>query len=209
MFNIPKDSNYLRYNITIARINRMGILESKNKKRVRKTKIQKLILESVLTVGVLSAALLAPNVIGAMYKLGIMPKKRQGEYVSSSAAKMVRKGLMRFNGKFYEPTYKGQELLKLWNLDNYLIRKPGRWDKKWRIIIYDISEKKRRERMQIFSIFTQAGFYHLQNSVWVYPYDCEDIISLLKTDFGVGKNVLYIIADEIENDKYLRAFFEL
>ena len=45
--------------------------------------------------------------------------------------------------------------------------------------------------------------------MWVYPYDCEDIIGLLKTDFGVGKDVLYIIADEIENDRHLRHEFDL
>ena len=51
--------------------------------------------------------------------------------------------------------------------------------------------------------------YRLQDSVWVYPYDCEDIIGLLKTDIGVGKDLLYMIADEIENDRHLRENFGL
>ena len=53
------------------------------------------------------------------------------------------------------------------------------------------------------------GFVRLQDSVWVYPYDCEDLITLLKADFRVGKDVLYLIVDSIENDKYLRAEFNL
>ena len=49
----------------------------------------------------------------------------------------------------------------------------------------------------------------MQDSVWVYPYDCEDILTLLKTDLGVGKYILYLIVDELENDKHLREFFDL
>ena len=58
-------------------------------------------------------------------------------------------------------------------------------------------------------LFKQAGIRRLQDSVWVYPYDCEDIITLLKTDFGVGKYLLYMIVDELENDKHLREDFGL
>ena len=94
-------------------------------------------------------------------------------------------------------------------MSDYKLKKPKRWDQKWRVIIYDISEKKARIRRQILSLFHQAGLYMLQDSVWIYPYDCEDIIGLLKTDFGVGKEVLYIIANEVENDKYLRSHFGL
>ena len=58
-------------------------------------------------------------------------------------------------------------------------------------------------------LFRQAGLLRLQDSVWVYPYDCEDIVTLLKTDFGIGKHLLYLIVDELENDKNLREDFNL
>ena len=87
--------------------------------------------------------------------------------------------------------------------------KPKKWDHKWRLIIFDIPDKKRKIRDQIRYLFKSAGFYLLQESVWVYPYDCEDIIALLKTDFGVGKNLLYLIVEELENDRYLRDEFDL
>jgi len=31
----------------------------------------------------------------------------------------------------------------------------------------------------------------------------------LKTDIGIGKDLLYMIVDEIENDKHLREYFGL
>ena len=54
-----------------------------------------------------------------------------------------------------------------------------------------------------------AGFIKLQNSVWIYPYDCEDLITLLKADLHMGKQVLYMIVEHLENDKEVRAHFNL
>ena len=53
------------------------------------------------------------------------------------------------------------------------------------------------------------GFYKLQASVWVYPYDCEDLIVLLKKDFLLGKEVAYILAEEIEGEWILKKHFGL
>lgn len=184
-------------------------LEKRNKKSTRRSRIQRIILNSVANAGMLGIALIAPNVLKAMYKLGISPKDRQKEYVASSASKLAKKGLMRFENGYYQLTKEGERLLDLWNISGYKFKNHKKWDRKWRIVIFDIPEKKRGMRRQITSIFRQAGLYRLQDSVWVYPYDCENIIGLLKTDLGVGKDVLYIIADQIENDKYLRTHFGL
>ncbi|OHA88943.1 MAG: hypothetical protein A3C70_00310 [Candidatus Zambryskibacteria bacterium RIFCSPHIGHO2_02_FULL_43_14] len=187
----------------------MGKLEEKSGKRVRKENLQKIILGTVAGAGILAIGLVAPNVIGAMGKLGILPNPRRKEYISSSASKLVKRGLMIFKDGYYQLTLEGKKILRRWEMSDYKLKKPKRWDQKWRVIIYDISEKKARIRRQILSLFHQAGLYMLQDSVWIYPYDCEDIIGLLKTDFGVGKEVLYIIANEVENDKYLRSHFGL
>lgn len=187
----------------------MGKLEESAMRKARKGEVQRFILESVKTAGVLSIGLVAPNVLKAMAQLGIISHRRQGETVSSSASKLVKKGLLKFNGKYYELTDRGERIIKQFELRDYQLDQPARWDKKWRIVIFDIPEKRRRMRDEVRRLLTSVGFYRLQNSVWVYPYDCEDIIGLLKTDLGIGKDVLYIIADEIENDKYLRQHFHL
>lgn len=103
----------------------------------------------------------------------------------------------------------GESLFRRWQFADFQIQKPKRWDKKWRVMIFDIPEKKRKIRNDLTTLFRAAGIYRLQNSVWVYPYECEDIITLLKTDFGIGKYLLYMIVDELENDKYLRQHFGL
>ena len=168
-----------------------------------------MILESVKLAGILSIGLVAPNVIGAMGKLGLISNRRQSEIVSSSASKLVKKGLLKFNGKYYELTEAGERKLRHLEFYGYKLIRPRKWDKKWRVVIFDIPEKKKKIRDQIRNLFVSVGFSRLQDSVWVYPYDCEDIIGLLKTDFGVGKDILYMIVDEIENDKHLRSEFGL
>lgn len=187
----------------------MGKLEEINRKKVRRGEIQNLILNSVKIAEVLSIGLVAPQVIGAMSKLGLITNKRHSEIVRSSANKLVKKGLLIFKEGRYQLTQDGEKKLRQWELQEFKMNRPRKWDKKWRVIIFDIPEKKRKVRDQIRNLFVLAGFYRLQDSVWVYPYDYEDIIGLLKTDFGVGKDLLYMIVDEIENDKSLREYFDL
>ena len=187
----------------------MGKLEESNRIRVRRGEIQKLILESVKFAGILSVGLVAPQVIGTMAKLGLLPNKRQDEIVRSSASKLVKKGLLVYQNGRYELAETGKKRLRYWELQGHKLTRPLKWDKKWRVVIFDIPEKNKKARDQIRNLFISAGFYRLQDSVWVYPYDCEDIVGLLKTDFGVGKDLLYMIVDEIENDKHLREGFNL
>ena len=84
-----------------------------------------------------------------------------------------------------------------------------RWDGKWRILSFDISEKNRNNRNLLRGTLSKVGFVRLHHSAWVYPHNCEDFIQLLKLDFKFGRNVLYIVAEEIENDYWLRKHFGL
>jgi len=187
----------------------MSALEKSNIKRVRRRDLQHAVLSTIKMAGFLSVGLLAPNVLPAMKKLGILPKPRSKEYISSSASKLAKRGLLKFDQGKYNLTAEGERLLRRWELEDCKITKPKKWDKKWRVIVFDIPEKKAKIRRQISYLFKQSGLYRLQDSVWVYPYNCEEIIGLLKTDFGVGRDVLYMIVDELENDKRLRQEFGL
>lgn len=187
----------------------MAKLEERSRKRARKKNLQKIILESVAAAGVLSIALVAPNVIKALGKTGIIPNRRQKEYIGSSASKLVKRGLLVFDDGRYKLTSKGENVLKRFEFADFKLKHPSRWDSKWRVIIFDIPEKKKKARNQIRYLLMRAGLKRLQDSVWVYPYDCEDILTLLKTELGVGKDTLYLIVEELENDRYLREEFSL
>ena len=187
----------------------MGVLEQSSRKRTRNKNLQKIVLQTVAAAGFLSVALLAPNALQALRQVGLFPKHRQKEIFNSSRNRLVKAGLLAYEGKFIRLTAKGEAKLRQLERHDYKLARPKRWDKKWRVLIFDVPEKCRDIRDKVRNTITTLGFMRLQKSVWVYPYDCEDFINLIKADFKIGKDLLYLIVDSIENDREIRNYFQL
>jgi len=193
----------------------MGELETKLKKEIRKGKIQKITLECIKAAGVLSIALVAPKCLKILNELDKDYRRKQNPkyLVNRSFYRLLDQGLIKLEqtseGKFVRLTAAGEKTLEQIEKYNYKIKKPKKWDGKWRIILFDIKEKRRGIRDLLRKTLNNLGFVRLQHSAWVYPYDCEDLIILLKADFKMGKEILYVIADKIENDAWLRDDFGL
>ncbi|MEK7143213.1 MAG: CRISPR-associated endonuclease Cas2 [Patescibacteria group bacterium] len=190
----------------------MGKLEFEAKKRFQKDYLKKVILATVSAAGLMSLALLAPNAIEALSKLGIIKKPRKSSF-NRSIERLRGNGLLVFekknNGTFLRITSRGELTLERLCDNPRLIKKPKRWDGKWRMVMYDMKEPRKKLRDRLRTTLIGLGFVKLQNSVWVYPYDCEDLITLIKADSKIGEEVLYVIADTIENDKHLKEMFGL
>lgn len=113
----------------------------------------------------------------------------------------------------------GQTLVKItdsgrvralrYKLSEVQVKKPKVWDKKWRLVIFDIPEKFKRMREIFREHLKSMGFYMLQKSVWVYPYPCESEIEFLRQVYSVSVDVTYILAEKIENEEGLEAHFNL
>jgi hypothetical protein len=84
-----------------------------------------------------------------------------------------------------------------------------KWDGKWRLVIFDIKETKKGMRDRIRRNLIRFGFEKLQNSIWVYPYECEDLITYLKIDCGIDKEVLYVVSEHIQDDGWIKKKFGL
>lgn len=83
------------------------------------------------------------------------------------------------------------------------------WDKKWRIVLYDISKFKRSQQETFRRILKRIRFLKLQKSVYITPYSCEESIEYLREYFGIGREVLVIRADKIENEVVYKKYFGL
>ena len=188
----------------------MGRMEKSVQGRIRRTRITKAIVGAVSIAGILAIGAVAPNAIGALGKLGLIgnrDQRRQG--VKKSLARLIGAGYVALeDGKVYL-TEKGEKFAALLGEGSITVRKPKRWDGKWRILMFDVPEKKKRARELVRRMLIDLGCRRIQDSVWVCPYDVEDIVMILKTDLRLGKDLLYIIADTIENDSSLRAHFGL
>ncbi|OGI76494.1 CRISPR-associated endonuclease Cas2 [Candidatus Nomurabacteria bacterium RIFCSPHIGHO2_02_FULL_42_19] len=191
----------------------MGILEREIKTKDKRKNLQKIILSTIYAVGILSVVAVAPNIFSVIKQLeGSRSRKKSLKYsINASFTRLKEKGLIEIvemNGKkIARITKKGEDSLSFLEKHNFRLKIPKKWDGRWRVVIFDIKESKKRIREQLRISLTQIGFLKLQNSVWLYPYDCEDLISLLKADFKIGKDVLYMIVEKLENDwQFLKAF---
>lgn len=179
--------------------------------QVRRTKINSAIISTVAVAGLLPIAVLAPNVLGALGKTKFLTQRRKR--MQKSFTRLVQAGYILLEGdstaKRARLTKKGEWFAARIGEGSLVPKKPRRWDGKWRMLIFDIPETRKKSRAQLRCTLAGLGFRRLQDSVWVYPYDCEDFVTILKLDMRVGKDILYIIADRIENDKPLRIHFGL
>jgi len=192
----------------------MGELEKNLKARTKKENIQQAILASIAAVGLLSMAVVAPNALQVLKLFGIKPKNKWQKYnLKHTIQRMKDQKLVCFEttkrGTFMRLTQKGQEKLRKFELLGYKIKKPKKWDRKWRMLIFDIKEERKTTRDKIRFTLRRIGFLRLQDSVWVYPYDCEELVTLMKADFKIGWDLLYLIVDTIEGDTKIKNFFKL
>ena len=86
----------------------MGHLEEKSKERSRRSSLQGIILGTVAVAGVLAVGLMAPNVIGAMGKLGMLPKRREDEYINAARKRLKERGFLAEHDGFLRVTSKGR-----------------------------------------------------------------------------------------------------
>jgi hypothetical protein len=104
-------------------------------------------------------------------------------------------------------TDKGRRKILQYSLEDITIERPSRWDGKWRLILYDVSNEKKKSRDLFRYALKALCFYQLQESVWIYPYPCDDQIAFLREFYSIGNDALYIVADKFKNDAPYRTYF--
>lgn len=92
-------------------------------------------------------------------------------------------------------------------LNEFKIIKPKLWDKKWRVVIFDIPKDKKHLRDIIRNKLKNIGFYQLQKSVFIYPFDCLEQIKALKYIYSIGSYLQYLVVESIETELDLVNYF--
>lgn len=104
---------------------------------------------------------------------------------------------------FIELTQKGKVVLRKYISDQLVIDHPDKWDKKWRLVIFDIPKQKNKLRDVLRSKLIRIGFIGIQKSVYVYPFECLAEINFLKNIYYLGPYIQYIVAERIETETNL------
>lgn len=71
------------------------------------------------------------------------------------------------------------------------------WDGKWRLVIWDIPEKRRFARDLLRFKLKQLGFKQWQKSVWATKVNCTKLLREYIKQVGVGDWVMVIESDNV------------
>lgn len=108
------------------------------------------------------------------------------------------------NGKKrYLTTLKGKAKI------SRFLKKDKDWDRKWRIVIFDIPEEKKIMRNFFRRKLKGLGFRFLQESVWVSPHNSASQIEILIDLCDAKKYVHYLLVEELDNKDVLMKLFKL
>lgn len=101
----------------------------------------------------------------------------------------------------------GKKKILAYSLGEIEIRRPRFWDRKWRLIIYDVPNKKRYAADRLSRLLDKLGMYRLQKSVFLCPFPCEEQVEFLREYLEIGDNVWLLTVSHFENDKAFRDYF--
>jgi CRISPR/Cas system-associated endoribonuclease Cas2 len=179
----------------------------------QKMAVRVAVLRTLYVGGALSLVLLAPKASRLLGYLDRGKKHRTELYgrIRYAKARLKHEKLLRERDDGHlELTERGKEHVERILLREYVIPEPVWWDGKWRILMFDIKEKRRRIRFQLRQLLQGAGFVRLQDSVWVYPHPCDEFVELIRAHLSSGVGELrFVVVDALEFDRPLREHFKL
>jgi len=83
-----------------------------------------------------------------------------------------------------------------------------KWDGWWRIIVFDIPETKRFGRDVLRDKLKYLGVYSLQKSVFICPFDCQEVIMTLADFYGISEYLEIFLARSIgRREREIRKHF--
>lgn len=168
----------------------------------------------ILAAGtVISAALLMPG-LGKIIKPSIWQgrgynKRRLNQSLKRLHKQKIIEVFETKDGHIIKITQNGLTRALRYKLDEMEIKRKDSWDKKWRIVIFDIPEGKKRLRDEFRKRLKQLGFFQLQKSVFVHAFPCSDEIEFLRQLYSVNIDVTTIIGTKIEGEERIKDFFKI
>ncbi len=119
-------------------------------------------------------------------------EKKEG-YKGSVIISLTEKGMLRALGLRFKALHDKKE----------------NWDGNWRMVAFDIPEEYRKGRNALRYRVRMAGFFELQKSLFLFPYDCEKEIKDLIKLFKLEKYVRFALVGFIDNQEKLKTVFGL
>ena len=176
----------------------------------RRVPLQTIILGTLCVTSVLAVGLVAPKVLGLFEYLNPISRKntmRFNQRIAQALLRLERNGLIHITGEGRKRevhlTQQGEKKIDALYAGAYIIPLPVRWDGKWRLVMFDVPEKRKKVRDTLRMLLRSAGFIHFQDSAWIQPYPCDELVTLLRSHLGSGKGeIRYLTASFVDESDY-------
>lgn len=166
---------------------------------------QKKVLKTIGILSLLAAAVVAPNIL-----LLLKPRTASKKYrYKKSIDQLVDDDLIYLSGEKIKLTKKGKKLLKTIQTEDIQIKQYKHWNGIWNLVCYDIPEKYKKARDYFRFKLSDAGFYQVQKSLWVFPYECKEEIAVISQNLGIAPFVAYLQTDHLPQQNKLIKYFNL
>jgi len=183
------------------------------KKKYSRGELSKEILKGLALGGFIVACFVAPN-FAQVTKLFNTKNSNDRWRLKRTLSNLTKEKLVKIS---YNK--KGKEIIKItgdgkkkvlkYEYEDLEISIPKKWDKRWRLVMFDIPEVYRKARNGLTSKLQDLGFYPLQKSAFILPYECGDEIDFVCEHLKIREYVNYFVLIKPENEEYLREWFDL
>lgn len=174
------------------------------------------ILRFVAAGGFMTTALIAPNAVQVFDKplqklLDELDERSRERELRRIVHYMKQKELVHYNTQNYEHgmriTTAGKKRLAAHSYRNMKIPLPVKWDKRWRLILFDIPVGENSKRYSFTYKLRLLGLQQLQKSIWIHPFPCRAEIEAISETLAIRQYVTFIEISEIDGESRLRKRF--
>jgi len=180
--------------------------------REGKVSIPKIIFSILAVAGLLTVALVAPNVVQLIDAFGrkrTFPRRQFRQALRRLEHKGYLRDLSDRTKWKFTLTAEGKDILAKRKIEELIIVRPSRWDGKWRVIVFDIPEKYRHARNALRWKLKDLGFQCVNLSVWAHPFECSDVINALVAYYGVGEYARMMTVERFDGMVEMEKKFDL
>lgn len=187
-------------------------------KKLRPREVVELILETIADELIEMGGYYKPRlnmIIGYLIKEVIKRRRIERKKIERAIKILEKKEIIILEEKdqqvFVQLHDKGRSTILKYSIKSILNFKKSKkkWQKKWYLVFFDVPEIQRNKRDYLRRFLLKLGFYPYQKSVYLFPYECEEEINLIKKIVEGAKYMKYIIAEKIEDENLAKTFFKL
>ena len=159
----------------------------------------KLLLGLALVHDLLDEFRVGFGLVGSAYRqlYGFVPSKYKKQNLYATVNRMLRADLIE------KTVVKGEPRFRLSSLGRKRLSREfpllewqnKRWDRRWRVLVFDIAEEKREVRDRLRAKLKELGFGMIQKSVWLSPHPFEDDMREYLLSIGLRKQAYLFLSD--------------